>query len=157
MLRQTNEAMMAIATVLFFIGMAEFFATNTGFSMLSLSNRYAAATTDTERSILLAAGEAMLTIFNENAFLLSYVLVSISWTMISVGMFRSTTFSRINSTAGILAGSSGLLAVLLEHTTPASYLFIAISFYFAAIVFLFIWMILTGRRILIYRKNITIK
>jgi hypothetical protein len=45
-LRRANEAFMAIATALFFVGISVFFATNTAFSMLSLSGEYAAATTD---------------------------------------------------------------------------------------------------------------
>ena len=155
--RQDSESIMAVATVLFFIGISEFFATNTGLSMLSLSGRYTAATTETEKVALLAAGEAMLTIFNENAFLLSYVLVSVAWVMISVVMLRSKKFGRINSIAGILAGLSGILAVFLEHLLQANAVFIAITFYFAAIVFLIVWIILTGQRLLQLRKNITIQ
>lgn len=152
--RQESEAIMAVATVLFFIGISEFFATNTGLSMLSLSGRYAAASTETEKAALLAAGEAMLTLFNENAFLLSYVFVSFAWAMISVVMLRSKVFGRINSIAGILAGLSGILAVFLEHVLQAKAIFIAVTFYFAAIVFLVVWIILAGQRLLLLRKNI---
>ena len=145
-LRRTSEAVMVIATALFFVGVADFFATNTAFSMLTISSQYAAAKTDAERAIFLAAGQTMLTLFNENAFLVSYVIVSAAWTMIAGVMLRSSVFSRTTAYAGILAGIAGIVAVILEHAAKDD-LFIAISLYFAAIVFLFAWVILVGRRL----------
>lgn len=146
-LRRTSEAVMAVATVLFFVGIAEFFASNTGFSMLSLSNQYVAATSNVERERLLAAGQAMLTIFNENAFLVSYVIVSASWTMMAAVMLRSNVFSRFTAIVGMLAGIAGIVAVVLEHITFIDALAFAIALYFLAIVFLFIWVLLLGRRL----------
>ncbi len=146
-LRRTSESVMIVATALFFVGIAAFFATNTAFPMLSLSSQYATATTDTERTMFLAAGQTMIALFNENAFLQSYVIVSAAWTMISGVMLRSNIFSRITAYAGILAGTAGILAVVLEHILAEDALFLAISLYFAAIVFLFAWVILAGRRL----------
>ncbi len=146
-LRQVHFPMMAVATTLFLVGIAAFFASNTAFSMLTLSQQYAAAGTDAERAAFLAAGQAMLTLFNENAFLVSYVLVSAAWTMIVGVILRSRAFSRFTAWAGILAGGAGILAVLLEHVLASELILIAISLYFAAIVFLMIWVILVGRRL----------
>ena len=53
-----NKSYSLIATVLGFVGIAVFFASNTALSMLTLSDQYAAATTDAQRSIFLAAGQA---------------------------------------------------------------------------------------------------
>jgi len=90
----------------------------------------------------------VFTLFNENAFLVSYVIVSAAWTMMSSIMLRSDVFGRITAYAGILAGAAGIVAVVLEHITPTgTLLLIAISLYFAAIVFLLIWVILAGRRL----------
>jgi hypothetical protein len=97
--------------------------------------------------MFLAAGQAMFTLFNENAFLVSYVLVSAAWTMIAGVMLRSQVFSRTTGYAGILAGAAGIVAVVLEHILMREALFVAISLYFVAIVFLFIWVVLTGRRL----------
>ena len=146
-LRQTSEAVALVATVLFFVGIAAFFASNTAFPLLSLSRQYAAAASDAERSILAAAGQSMLATFNENAFHVSYVIVSSSWLLISVAMLRSTTFGPIISYAGVLAGAAGIVAVVLELSST-KVLFAAISLYFAAIVFLLIWVVLAGRRLL---------
>ena len=146
-LRRISESVMAVAAVFFFIGIAEFFATNTAFSMLTLSQQYAAATTEAERATLLAAGQTMLTLFNENSFLVSYVIVSASWLMISIIMLKSTIFSRITAWAGILAGAAGIIAAVLEHVSAMqTVLTVSIVLYFAAVVFLFVWVVLVGRR-----------
>ena len=147
-LRRANEAFMAIATALFFVGISVFFATNTAFSMLSLSDQYAAATTDAQRSMFLAAGQAMLTTFNVGAFQVSYVIVSAAWLMISAVMLRSSVFGRVAAYSGILAGATAIGAVALEHTPVIGGLFaLLVSVYFTAIVFLAIWVVLTGRKL----------
>jgi hypothetical protein len=147
-LRRTNEAVSLTATALFFVGIATFFATNTAFAVLDLSNQYAAATTDEERSMILAATQAMFALFNENAFLVSYVMVSAAWTMIAGVMVQSNLFGEATAYSGMAAGLAGIVAVLLEHIHgPQVLLTTAISLYFLAIVFLFVWVVLTGRKL----------
>ena len=147
-LRRTGEAAMAVATALFFLGIADFFATNTAFPVLALSRQYAAAATDAERAVFLAAGQALFALFNENAFLVSYVFVSAAWTMVGGVMLRSGAFGPTTAWAGILAGAAGVLAVLLEHVAASGALVRpAIGLYFAAIAFLFAWVVLAGRRL----------
>jgi hypothetical protein len=145
-LRRSGEAAMAVGTALFFVGIADFFATNTAFPVVALSQEYATATTDAERAAVLAAGQAMFALFNENAFLVSYVIVSAAWTMIAAVMVRSSLFGRANAYAGVLAGTAGIIAVVLEHLSPML-VAIAIPLYFAAIVFLLLWVVLVGRRL----------
>jgi len=146
-LRSSRQAVMAVATALFFVGIADFFATNTAFPVLALSNQYASATTDAERTIVLAAGQAMFALFNENAFLVSYVIVSAAWTMIATAMLRSSLFSRASAYTGILAGGTGIIAVVLEHISD-SLVAVAVPLYFAAIVLLLLWVVLVGHRLL---------
>jgi hypothetical protein len=59
-LRRANAAYSALAAALAFIGIALVFATNTNYSLINLSNQYAAATTEVYRSQLLAAAESAL-------------------------------------------------------------------------------------------------
>lgn len=146
-LHARGEATMATATALFMLGVADFLATNTLFPVLELSGRYADASTDADRAAVLAAGEAMFVLFNENAFLLSYVIVSASWALIGAVMLRSPDFRRATGSVGILAGGAGIVAVVLEHA-GADLVPVAIPVYFAAILFLFAWVILVGRRLL---------
>lgn len=147
-LRRHSEAAMLVATALFFIGVAAFFATNTGFPMLALSDQYALATTLEERQVVLAAGQALIAIFEDSAFLVSYVIVSFSWLVISTVMLRSEVFGRLIATMGILAATAGIAAVILEHITLIDALALAIAMYFLAIVFLMLWALLTGLRLL---------
>lgn len=143
-LRSEGAAVMLVATAVFFLGIADFFATNTAFSVLTLSQKYASATTDAERAMFLTAGQTMFTLFNENAFLVSYVLVSAAWAMIAWVMLRSPRFGRLTGATGIGAGISGILAVVLEHTSPLV-LNAAIALYFIAMVLLLAWVLLIWR------------
>lgn len=79
--------------------------------------------------MVLAAGQAMFTQFNENAFLVRYVMVSASWIMMAAVMLRSYFFSRTTAYTGILAGAAGITAVILEHISVIYVLFVlAISY-----------------------------
>ena len=59
-LRQTSRTWATITTPFVFVGMTVFLATNTAFSMLFLSNKFAAAASEAARSALLSAGEALI-------------------------------------------------------------------------------------------------
>jgi len=59
-MRRVNGVYAALATVLTFAAVICSFASHSGFSMLHLSEQYAAALTDAVRSQLLAAGEAII-------------------------------------------------------------------------------------------------
>ena len=148
LLRQNSESGMLIATVLFFIGIAVFFASNTSFSMLSLSRQYTLSETDAERAAILASCRTMLTLFNVQAFMISYIIVSASWIMIGSVMLSGKLFGRFIAYTGILAGASGIIAEVLENTSEALR-WVAIAFYFAAVVFLFLWVFLAGRQLLL--------
>jgi hypothetical protein len=145
-LRRTNEAVMIVGTVLFLVGIAVFFSTNTAFPMLSLSGQYVAANTEAERAMLLAASQTMITLFKVNAFMVSYVIVSAAWLLIAAGMLRSKVFSKLTAVVGIMAGAAGIVAEMLEHISE-TFRIVAIFLYFAAIVFLLLWVVLSGRRL----------
>ena len=145
-LHTRGEATMATATALFMLGVADFLATNTLFPVLELSGRYADASTEAERAAVLAAGEAMFVLFNENAFLLSYVIVSAAWVLIGAVMLRTAGFGRAIGSIGLLAGGAGIVAVVLEHAGP-DLVPVAIPVYFAAILLLVVWVALVGGRL----------
>jgi Domain of unknown function (DUF4386) len=145
-LRRSNESFTLVSTVLFFMGISIFFSTNTGFSVLSLSAQYGAAKSAAEKTLIEAACQSMITLFKVNAFMLSYVVVSASWVMISIAMLKSGNFSKLTSWAGIVAGASGIVAEVAEHASE-SFRWIAIALYFAAIVFLLFWIITAGLRL----------
>jgi hypothetical protein len=97
-LQRANKSAMVVATACALIGVGVFFASNQAFAMLSLSDRWAAATTEAQRSTLLAAGEALLSIDNPGAIYsgtgiyASLFLVALAGLIASVAMLRSTVF-----------------------------------------------------------------
>ena len=155
-LRRANKSSMAIATTLGFVGIAVYFASNTAFSMLSLSDQYAAATTDAQRTTLLAGGQALLAI---NRFsspgahpgaggYLSLLLIAVAGMITSVVMLRSAVFNRATAYVGILASALDLaycFAYTFVPTVDSELL--AVCFIPAAGLLLMIWHILVGRRL----------
>ena len=59
-MKQTNDKIAFISTVLIFAGVTLFLATRSVFSYLSLSDRYALAETENEKHQLIRAGYAIL-------------------------------------------------------------------------------------------------
>ena len=140
-LRQSGQSWAALAGVLTFIGIANYFASNTGVSMLSLSGKYGAATTDAQRSIYLASGQAALAIFLGQAFTISFILVSGALMTTAFVMRGSTVFSKRAANVGIVANLAGL-----AEMTPVP-LAITMTIGVVNAVGLGIWFILIGLRL----------
>lgn len=148
-LRRTNESFTAIALTFGLVGIAAYFASNTAFEMLSLSNQYAAATTDAQRAMLLGAGEAMLATYKGTAFDVYYILNAVAILIFSVVMLRSNVFSKVTAYLGIVAG------VLMSVPSTAG----TIGLYFALISLApwAIWLILFARRLFQLGKNVSVE
>ena len=104
-LRRNSESLMAIALTVGLLGIAAYFASSTAFEMLALSNQYAAATAEAQKTTFLAAGQAMLATYTGTAFDVYYVLNAAALLMISVAMLRSNVFSRATACVGLLASA----------------------------------------------------
>jgi hypothetical protein len=107
-LRRSGESAMAIATAFALIGAMLHLVSNTAFEMLSLSGAYAAATTDAQRAVFLAAGEATLAAYKGTAFHVSYILGYAAKIIIGVVMLRGPVFGKATACIGVLAGLLGL-------------------------------------------------
>jgi Domain of unknown function (DUF4386) len=138
-LRRASESLMAVATALYFVAIAAYFASNTAFEMLSLSEGYAAATTESQRTMYLAAGQTMLATFEGTAFQVSYVLASFAGIIIGAVMLRSDIFSRVAAYALILGDVIGLG---LYVPTIGIYLSVI------SVPVLWVWYVLTARRLI---------
>ncbi len=136
-LRRASESLMAIGTVLGVASTVLFITSNPAFAMLSLSNQFAAAATDAERATLLAAGQAVLVIWQGSAFHTSYIVGSIAPIIISVVMLRSKVFGKTTAYFGILAN-----VVALGLYAPKIGVYISVF----SVVFLWIWYLLIARR-----------
>lgn len=114
--RQNNNRMLALlAMIVSFIGVAVFYATNRAFAMLELSQQYALATSEAQKSILAAAGQAMLSVGKSHTpgTFIAFFLSEAAGVLISVAMLRSKLFSKINAYAGILGFGFLLLFEIL--------------------------------------------
>jgi hypothetical protein len=113
-LRRASKSATVIAVVTGLMGIAIYFASNQALSILSLSHQYATATTEAQRTMLLAAGEALLAMHNPGAIhqgtgiYLGLLLVTIAALVFSVIMLRSSVFGRATALVGIVATVSQL-------------------------------------------------
>jgi hypothetical protein len=129
---------MTVALALGLVVAASYFASNTAVNMLTLSNQYAAATTEAQRAMYLAAGESMLAIYTGTAFQVNYILGAVVGIIISGVMLRSGIFSKMTAYMGILAN-----AISLGLYVPVVGIYISIF----SVLFLEIFYILVARRL----------
>lgn len=147
-LREADPGWMAIATTFVLLGVGIFLATNNPFTMLSLSSRYAAATTEAQRSALLAAGEAVLANTGQRAvggFNVGLFLVSVAGLIVSATMLRSDAFSRATAYVGIGAYALSLADYVRQVLTssPIAALLVVLP----GALLLVIWFVMVGRRL----------
>jgi len=103
-LYKTNKSLMTIAVIIGFIGISAFFASNTSFEFITLSNQYYAAISDAEKSIFLSAGQTMLSTYKGTAFDIYYVLNGLTLLILSLVMLKCDTFSKKTAYIGIVTG-----------------------------------------------------
>jgi len=143
-LRRTSISLTLSAFFINLIATAAYLSTNIAFAMLSLSNQYATATTDALRSMLLAAGQAMLATSQGTGFNMSFVLGSIAGLVISIVMLKSKTFNKPTAIVGIIGNTLGIPISILGPIVGA-----------ISGLFLLAWIILIGVRFLQLAKSIT--
>jgi hypothetical protein len=108
-LRKTNEVAMGIAILFSTISISVFFASNQAIGFLNLNQGYQAATSDAQRFIYLAAGEALSANIQGTGWYFSLFLIYFAGLTISLVMLQSTVFNKATAWTGILANSFGLL------------------------------------------------
>ena len=136
---------MLIAVVFGIAGIAAYFASNTAFEMLSLSNQYAAATTEAQRASLLTAGQVMLERYKGTAFDIYYVLNTIVLFIFFPVMLRSKLFGKTTAYFGLAAGVLMLV--------PSSAGTLGLYFSLASLVPWAVWLVLVGRKLLQFGKR----
>jgi hypothetical protein len=153
-LKQSGKTWARIAISFVFVGMAVYLATNTAFSMLSLSHKYAAAITEAEKTVTLAAGQALISVSEGTGGQYTGMpLVWLAGLILSVIMLRSKTFSKATAWVGILG--LGLLVASMPFagytttgpTAVAVSTIIAVTYIGGGLLSL-VWYILVGLRLL---------
>lgn len=143
-----DPAYAALATILSLVGTGVYLSNNAAFPMLALSAKYAVAPTEAQRTLLAAAGEAILARgedFTPGA-LAGFVLGELAILAISVVMLRGRRFSKATGYAGMLAGI--FLTIFTIWSTFIPVLF-EVSMVVAMIggILSIVWYILTARRL----------
>ncbi|MGO9323830.1 MAG: hypothetical protein ACLP07_04665 [Terracidiphilus sp.] len=121
-LRRSDRANSLLSTALAFAGVTLVLATPTALSMVQLSDKFAAATSDTARNQLLAAGEAIMAadIWHSTGAILGGVLLQCGAELISVVMLRGAVFSKVTAWLGIIVHGLDLAHILGGLFLPVS-------------------------------------
>jgi len=145
--RKTDPGYGALALIVALAGTTIYLSNNAAFAMLALSSKYAAASTEAQRAMLAAAGEAILARgedFTPGSFI-GILLGEVAMMMISWVMLHGGIFNKATACCGFLAGL--FLTVFTVWST-----FIPVEFEASMIVamlgglFSIAWYILTARR-----------
>lgn len=132
--------------MLFLFGGAVYVSNNTVLPMFVLSEKYAAATTDTQRSILAAAGEAMLARGADFTLgsLVGLILPLIAQIAMSFVMLRGGVFGRATAYTGIFGFAFLLIFTVWTTFVPGS-LDVAMLIALPAGLLVMAWNILVAR------------
>ena len=145
-LYQTDRAQAVLATSLAFVGVTLVLATPTALSMIPLSEKYAAATTEAAKSQLLAAGEAILAadIWHATGAIVGGILAQCGAVLICLAMLRSKDFGKTTAYIGIVMHCLDLAHILFGLFLPvAGFVFMAVAGPLYPV-----WFFLVGTRLL---------
>jgi hypothetical protein len=150
-LKQSDRANALLSTVLAFAGVTLVLATPTALSMIPLSDKFAAATTEAARAQFLAAGEAIMAadIWHATGAILGGVLLQSGAVLISVVMLRGGVFSKTTAWLGIVMHGLDLAHILGGLILPVSgIILLAIAGPLYPV-----WLFLVGRRLMKLASN----
>ncbi len=145
-LRRVDRANTILSTALAFVGVTLLLATPMALSMMSLSGKYAAATTDATKTQLLAAGEAILAtdMWHGTGAIMGGILLQSGAVLISVVMLRSSVFGKATAYLGILMHGFDLAHIVFGLFLPG----VGVVLMAIAGPLYPIWLFLVSRRLL---------
>lgn len=146
--RRVNQPYAALALIISLLGVAVFYATNRAFPLLELSRQYATATTDVQRSLLVAVGQAMLAVGQSHTpgTFLAFFLLEVAGLLLSLVMLQSKIFSTATAYTGLLGFGLLFLFELCSSFVPVLF-DLAILFALGGGLFNLAWYILIARRL----------
>lgn len=149
-LKSANRRYLIIALGLGLAGVTVYFASSTAFSMLSLSNQYVTASTEVQKSLLLAAGQSMLALihFGTGSFI-SMFLVAVASMILALAMLTSQKFSRVIAIVGIIAAGLDLVYCIAFPFMPSAKVeLLSVCLIPVAGLLLMIWHVMVGWRLI---------
>lgn len=119
-LRKKNGAIVMLGGLLAFAGITLLLATPSVFSLVNLSDKYAAATTAVQQEQLLAAGEALLAsdMWHGTGAITGGVLLLLAALILSAVMLNSSQFTRATAYVGIVTHGLDLARIFLGLIVP---------------------------------------
>ncbi|MBI5353468.1 MAG: DUF4386 family protein [Chloroflexi bacterium] len=119
--RKTNSAYALLALIVFLVGTTVFVAANSALPMLELSHKYAAATTESQKTLLAAAGEAMLARGAHGSLgaFFSFILPNLAGLVMSFAMLTGKVFSKANSYMGMIGSVLMMFYIALVTFSPS--------------------------------------
>lgn len=135
----------ALSTALAFVGVTMVLSSASVLSLLHLSNQYAAATTVARRTVLLAAGEAVIStdMWHSTGAALGGGLLQLAGVLISVAMLQSKVFNKLTGYLGIVTHGLDLAHILMGLFVPTGGVVLMVL---AGPLYL-VWLPLVGRRL----------
>lgn len=145
-LRRSAGAYAGLATVLVYVGVVLALANHSAFSMIRLSDMYAAATTAAAQEQLLAAGDAVIAgdMWHSTGGFLAGIFMQGGFMVISIVMLRSKAFGKGTAISGLAASGLDWLHVFVGLLLPS----LAIAMLWIAGVFYLAWFSLLARDLL---------
>ena len=120
-LKKTHLVSTAIVMLLGCAGVTLFLATPSVFSWLALSDKFAAATGEAQKTLLLAAGEALLVsdMWHGTGAMIGAILMQVATTLISIAMVSSNAFGKSTAYVGVVTHGLDLARLLLSFFFPS--------------------------------------
>ncbi len=146
--REVEKPLAGLALIVTLAGVAIFYSTNRAFSMLALSNQYAATASDTQRALLLAAGQSMLAVGESHTpgTFLAFLFSEFSGILLGVLLLRGKLFSRASGIVGILAYGFLFIFEICSSFIPALFQ-AAMLFAILGGVLSMVWDVLVAQRL----------
>lgn len=145
-LRRVDLSNTLLATTLAFAGTTLVLATPTALSMIPLSDKFAAATSDFAKNQLLATGEALLAndIWHSTSAILGGVVLQCGALLISIVMLQGSVFTKMTAWLGVVMHGLDLAHIIGGLVLPA------VGFVLLALAgpLYPVWFILVGLRLL---------
>lgn len=137
-LKQYNRSLMVVAAFIAIFGIFLHVLSNTAWEMLLLSRAHSASTTELDRTIFLAAGEARLSVYYGMVFQVSYILGYLAYILIGAVMCQGELFNRVTANLAIITGIAGFGFYLPK---------VGALFSVLVVLLVGIWNIIVGRRL----------
>jgi len=111
-LNQVNPSYALIALALGLISVAAMIPARPIMELFALSDLHAATTAEPARTQVLAAGEALLALFNGTAWAISTLFGALAWLTYSFIMLRSNWFRKATAIVGIISNTAAFFFFL---------------------------------------------